>query len=309
MITTHSMKDVAGDVSRFLLSYRHVPCAEFGVPLDTKLTDYVVSALGDSDVLLYRSQQEIQGVLVLRKLDWDSHIFHLPMGRIEIFSFPEDCPEVGEQLMETFESAASAEGFKHVSTRLNMAEMPSLHLLEKHGFFTVDSLQTLVCKAEGGGPTPHCRPYRKGDIDSVLAIARKAFERNRFVVDPHLNKDSAANVYAEWVKQDCDMGRAQHSAVLEVRGEVAGFVLCCSNGKIRDYTGIRLGAIDLIALDDKYKGQGFGTELIHDAKNWLRENCDIYTVGTRCDNFAALRSYLKAGFRICSSKLGLHKWF
>ena len=68
--------------------------------------------------------------------------------------------------------------------------------------------------------------------------------------------------------------------------------------------------IGLIAVEDQFRGQGVGTELLSKTIVTSKElKANKLIVVTQTTNTNALRLYEKAGFRISDVKLWFHKWF
>jgi len=63
----------------------------------------------------------------------------------------------------------------------------------------------------------------------------------------------------------------------------------------------RVARVWNLLIDEEYRRQGIGTELMKKAKEFAREkDCRAMTVETQTTNWPALNFYLKMGFQICA---------
>ena len=308
MIKYGKVSDFPEEITLFLRDCKAVPYREFGIPLDQHLIGYFIREHSDDQVLLACCNNQITGLLIFSRIEWDSRFFHHEMSRIDLFSFHRASAASGEQLLNAFFEKAREQGLEHVSIRMDMAEIEVIHVLERNGFFIVDTLQTSVCQGGAVFPYRGIREYTEDDMESLLSLGRSAFTHSRFAADRQLDGKDIIAMYEAWVRQCCLCIRVEKVFVSEDSKQISGFIACGVNQKIKESTGSSVGFIDLIAVSSEFRGKQWGLKLVSCAQDWFAKNCDIYTVGTRCDNFAALRMYLKVGFRICSSKIGMHKW-
>lgn len=245
------------------------------------------------------------GLVFLRDLPWDSRLFGKRMSRIEAVIYAQGVR--AEHLVRDVVRRCTDEGVDHVSTRVDFADFQTIHALEANGFLLVDTLLTLYSRCRCNAPTDGLVDYNPSHKPSMLDIANRGFVRSRFMTDPHLGRSSARLVYSRWVEEGIN-GRADFIKVAIDGERASGFVLCRKSAEqFGDHT-VSIGTLDLIAVDPSRQGQGIGRRLTEAACAWLGQTCDVYFVGTRCDNFPAIGAYLSAGFRFYSGKVGFHVW-
>jgi len=282
------------------LPYRTLKIA----PLET-LVDRMSTGMEQHRIVL---DPQGRGAAAWCHLPWDSGIFGVSMARLDLIWAKEEDPDLLRHLLDKVIQDARSEGVQHMAHRPEMARQTTIHLLEDCGFRMVDSLHTLYYKVTEPKPAAQVRAYQPSDRDAILAMAATAFERNRFASDPHLDTHMAEEIYIRWTDNCLSGKRGDWVGVRIIDGEPAGFITCLLQPIQGSHMPMSVGVIDLIAVNPKYHGRGVGMELVHAAQNWMGVHSALHTVGTRCDNFQALSLYLKAGFRIYSSKVGMHAW-
>lgn len=134
------------------------------------------------------------------------------------------------------------------------------------------------------------RLARQQDEDQVAGIARSSFVCSRWHRDSKINNELADKIKEEWARNYWRGRRGQYMVVAEVEGRVVGF-----NQLIKRDNGVL--AIDLIAVNEKYRGKGIASGMIAFAV----ANCGPMTkmvVGTQLANIASLKMYQRSGFNV-----------
>lgn len=288
-----------------LESWPDLPFIEFGL---ADVADLAQRELRDltGDRFLVTPDQD--GAAAWRPLGWDSSIFGLAMGRLDFLWARDEQPESLRALLRMVLEDARSQGIRHLATRMKLARTASIQVLEEFGFRYVDSLHTLS-RTGIVAPQPDLtvRSPRPEDLPLLLRMARHAFTQNRFASDVHLSSEKAGDVYEQWAENGILGKRGDYAAVLELDGQPAGFITC-----LLQSPGIalepKIGVIDLIAVAPAFHGRGGGHQLVQAALEWFAPRTVAQSVGTRCDNYPALSLYMKAGFRLSSSHLGMHLW-
>jgi dTDP-4-amino-4,6-dideoxy-D-galactose acyltransferase len=136
----------------------------------------------------------------------------------------------------------------------------------------------------------------------VVSIAKSAFHYSRFFNDPDLPKEKAENIYLHWT--ECAFGQAGKYFVIAKRnGEVAGYILFSINKLGNSAT------IELIAVDEKFRGQKVGKSLVSRMESFMHTNgIEKINVGTQVDNITATNFYIASGFQYVSCSSVYHLW-
>ena len=133
----------------------------------------------------------------------------------------------------------------------------------------------------------------------MRAIAKNAFEYNRFYADPNISNNIACKIKEEWVGNFFLGERGKWMIVVEENSKIIGFVQLISKNQ-------NTIIIDLIAIDKKSRGKGLAKEMI----SYAYENClnkdGIIEVGTQIANTPSIKLYSKLSFHMNSASYVLH---
>jgi dTDP-4-amino-4,6-dideoxy-D-galactose acyltransferase len=231
----------------------------------------------------------------LTLLDWDSAFFSKRLARIESGPLTED----GLARLVNAGKEAAVQGFVHLA---DPTHVQSLRALERHQFELMDVRVELEVQVGARPSVTGVRDARSGDLDSLVAIARASHRNTRFHVDPHFGSERASELYAVWIERS-------------VRGEIADVVLVPElNGRVVGYLALserddHAAQITLIAVQERYRSQGVGAQLMAAAHQWcVKHHRTVLQVATTGRSAASLRFYEREGF--VSRKIGLwyHLW-
>jgi len=153
----------------------------------------------------YKGQR---GVIILRQLPWDSSFFKMPMGAIEGL-FLEERADLTLRyiLLEKAFKWVKERGIKHLSFKVDTADIKTVLALQKKGFYLVDTLVTFLylkkyTQLKKIKNLFKLRAFEKGDYKAVMDIVAYAFKgfSNRFTNDPYLPKEGMLALYRGWVE-------------------------------------------------------------------------------------------------------------
>lgn len=133
---------------------------------------------------------------------------------------------------------------------------------------------------------------------SILEIAQKSFLYSRFINDKNLNSKKSSNIYYYWVKNSFEKEEKYFCIY-----ESIGFLLFSVNNIEKNAT------IELIAVNNDFKGKNVGTDLIKSFENYCY-NIGIkkLMVGTQLNNIIAQNFYQKNGYKITQYNSIYHYW-
>lgn len=138
--------------------------------------------------------------------------------------------------------------------------------------------------------------------EKVLKIAQYAFLYSRFFNDPYLPKEQAKNIYIHWT--ECAFDKPEKYFVITERNDkIAGYLLFSID--LED----SFATIELIAVDEVFRGQNIGKSLIAGLEFFAYEKgIKSIKVGTQIDNVSAVRFYNACGFEYVSCNSIYHNW-
>ncbi len=251
-----------------------------------------------------------------RFLPWDSEVLGCPSGSIEGL-WAEGCYAEQRHRLETVLNACIADaedhGVRFLSVRLPEDAIAALHAVESVGFRIIESFLTFGRKTDGEIPLGtksefHVRLAQPDEMETVAAIAYRAFESFRLRVDPQIPESRARHSRREWVRNGFK-GRAEAIYVAErenrLRSEsprIVGFALLRSKAGTE-----KTGEIELIAVDPAFHGRGIGKALVAEAIRHYRGRTSEIQVGTQAKNLRAIGLYTRMGFSVIRSELSFHR--
>ncbi len=277
-----------------------------------------------------RGPNSALGLVACTRLAWDSQ--QLGVDLIASGGYKDQYRAKGALLMTVLEACAD-QGIRHLSARVNASDLSSIHLLEQHGFITVDGILTFSLElspprredtkqTNKKAKNPLClsafvvpdkefevRISQPEDIEQIKAIARSSYVYDRFHFDPRIPKAVADELHAVWLENSC-LGKAADAVFVATENcRILGFVTCKIDHQTTEYLGLTIGTIILVATATEARGQGVAKAITYRALDWFRDQgVEIVEVGTQLRNISASRLYEACGFRLVTSSLSLRKW-
>lgn len=138
--------------------------------------------------------------------------------------------------------------------------------------------------------------------DQIIQIAEKAFLASRFLKDPFLSGEKAPHIYADIVNHAFGK-KGRFFAIHKSNEKILGFILFSVNHPELSLT------IELFAVDEQFIGQGLGKQLLDAIESYAFQNgIETIIVGTQLENYDAIKSYIKKGFKIFECNSVYHYW-
>jgi hypothetical protein len=255
-----------------------------------------------------------RAAVVARPLAWDSAFFGVPMARIDyVLASADATREDRIEVILAACAAARSAGIKHLTARVDVADLDTLGVLEDQGFRTMDALVTYIMRPVKDAPREVrtvglIRESRLDDHVAIVDITREAYQgyRGRFHLDPHLSSARADELYVEWARQ-C------------VSGAMSDIILVSedSDGRLQGYLAYRRRQ-PASSLGMPIYGGGLGAcrrdspgayaSLIRDATLWSHARGGMGEYQTQNYNFAVIRVYEAAGAHYVRAEYTLHAW-
>jgi ribosomal protein S18 acetylase RimI-like enzyme len=136
------------------------------------------------------------------------------------------------------------------------------------------------------------------DKDALLAIAESSFSHSRFHKDPNIPNELANKIKRNWVANYFSGARGTHMVVGLDKDKPVGFTQI-----IKTQSDDMI--IDLIAVDEPFRGKGFARAMITFAANNIPKIQKLI-VGTQLTNYSSIASYQKLGFTLDKASYTLH---
>ena len=269
-------------------------------------------------------RNSIKGVLILDYLPWDSHLFGIPMAKVDLYVDGADYREaslIASGLLAAIDEPCVEKKIKHVACKVNTQDIPTVNALESHSFrlmdtITVFSIQpgrmsTRVAEVRTG---LRLRAMRDEDLSRLSALSRAVFTnrndiKTRFNGDPLL-MDKAGDLYAEWLRNSYRGDQADVVFVAELERHPIGFITCKLSSKETDRgLGARIGSIPLNAVDPEYRKLGVYKQLVIKAIDWFRlQGAEYVEIKTQMHTLGVHRTWQQLNGRLVNSYHVFHQW-
>lgn len=226
-------------------------------------------------------------------LAFDSEIFQSKVARLSLLTASTE-PQYAALLGAVLESA-SRQGFRHLTRRLDARGLQEVRSLERAGFYIVDvgvlfSLAKLEPQRQVGA-----RPVEPHEVEALVEHCGAVFGNSRFDNDAFFSKAGAVELHRRWIRNCCS-GRSDVVLIPAADGPV-GFITCAVP------PGSDTGNIELLGVNERYRGRGLGKLLLSGALAWFSGRCAKVEVRTQLVNRGATAAYEAAGFTIAQGEL------
>ena len=289
-----------------------------GIPKESQvriLLSEVQRLAAQGCLMAVKEGDEIVGLASFTHLPWDSRIFGLPMAKIGhlIAAYRGGArAEILDQLLAGLIERACAEGYRHLSTRVDCADVGAIHCLERRGFRLMECLVTYLFRHKQDilpsiKMLYGVRPYKPEDRDALLAIAERmcADHQSRISSDPDLPRDGVKRFYVEWMKNACAGEMADHILVAEKKGRPIGFLVYKLNGDVLKDTGVRIAGQGLSA--SLPEGTGSYVGLLKVAFELGREEYDFMEAEAPLHHYLVSRTWQYLGLQLVRGKYAFHR--
>lgn len=282
---------------------------------DTVLRADVHATLQHPDGSVFVDRPGGACAVVMRRLAWDSAFFGVPMARIE-YVLTSDAVPVAETaaVIDAALAHARSAGVRHVSARVDVADLATLSLLEARGFRLLDALVTYITRpgkdaARDVRDVGHIRESTPADADAIVAIAADAYRgyRGRFHLDGHLPVARADALYVEWARKTASRELAQMVLVAaDPDGRVIGFLGFQKREPVSTHGGTPVFGGGLGACRRDRPGAYAG--LIRAGTVWAHDHGGVAECQTQNYNFSVIRIYEAVGAHYVRAEYTLHAW-
>ena len=268
--------------------------------------DHVAMVAGEGDVAVLG---------VCRPLAWDTEFFGVPMGRLDMLLRGPGCDDgtLGAAVGSVLDQAR-ARGIRHLTAKVDIADMQGVRILEDAGFRLMDSLVTYYTHPRRQPPTPvrevgRVRPMTTADTEAILTITRESYRgfSGRFHLDPHLPAARSDEFYMEWARQCCAGRMAERVVVADDgTGGIYGWASTRRVEPASTVSGLALWAGSLGACRRDRPGAYAGLIRSLAMENFAAG--EVTETQTQNHNIATVRIYDAVGARYVRGDYTFHAW-
>lgn len=272
-----------------------------------------ISRNSKNRIFIYSDAGTIQGFAVIKYSSWDSKIFGKNMWHLEYLVADEtsfsSALGVKSCLLKTVLNFVRKGNDFHLSSKVDVSDITTVHALESSGFRLMDTLTTWLYRPAFKVPriktTVKIRGFCKNDLESLTALAEKSFYRHRFYLDDNLSNDKANKLYSQWVKNYClDCSGSARVNVAENTKGVCGFVIYRLDKELEKISGYKVIGKGLMAVDRFAKGAAVG--LIASVVRDVAARYDCAELDCLLKNFEVIRIFQKFNCRIIGVRHNFH---
>jgi hypothetical protein len=261
---------------------------------------------------LHVQSDDDEGAAVVRTLAWDTAFFGVAMGRIEYL-----CASRRDLLAPALDASLQEfrrRGVRHVSARVDVADIEQVVVLESRGFRLMDSLVTYTTRPVKEPPNAvrevgTIRDFQPSDGPALLEIAAEAYRgfRGRFHLDPHLPDDRCDAFYVEWARQ-CLAGTMAEAVLVSegADGRLLGFLAFKRREPVSSVGGVPVFGGGLGACRADTPGAYAG--LIRAGTVWAHDRRGVAECQTQNYNVPTIRIYEAVGAHYVRGEYTLHCW-
>jgi ribosomal protein S18 acetylase RimI-like enzyme len=261
----------------------------------------------------WRNDFEVTGLACWSELAWDSAQFGFPAARIDLLAAGgnrSDSAVIKRNLVSETVLACGNRGIRHITARVDAADLTSSEALGRNNFDLIDGIQTFSLRiplAATFQTERHgfdLRLFRESDLPQVRELARTAYIHDRFHADSALDTETADRVNETWVMNSC-LGHIADAVIIASSGDrVLGYVTCRIDKEATRVLGIGCGEIGMVATTAASRNSGVASAATMAALEWFSlQGVSFVEVGTQLRNIAAARLYERCGFRLAAASL------
>jgi dTDP-4-amino-4,6-dideoxy-D-galactose acyltransferase len=233
-----------------------------------------------------------------RILNWDSQLFGFPVARLaEISSEPFLLKNTLSQLQREGVRLvyANTTGGKDIQA---IAAQAGGVLVDRRVTYTAKLIKTDTVAVPRLGEIV---PFTGTLTPALEALALASGVYSRFNIDPLVPRSVFETLFKTWIAKSVSGELAERVFVARSEGVECGFVTVTSEGD--------RGAIGLIAVEERLRGQGFGRALVSLARHHhLAMGKKFDQVVTQQNNRPACRLYETSGYSLDRTEFVYHFW-
>lgn len=258
-----------------------------------------------------RNKSTLKALGIITHSKWDSEILGKRVGKLTFYISSlgnETKPFLQKSYLEARRMKIDV-----LFTRINMEQRDVLQLLLAEGAILSDVLLTfyknfykkkllqkvsLLDKLDlifEEGKTAHEVELRK--------ITASAYKHSHYFNDPNIPLKKAEAIYQKWVSNSLD-GFADYVIIVRLKRKIVGYITL----RIKNLDEKAFGIIDLIAVEENYRGRGIGKMLVIEGIKKICNKIGTLYVSTQISNMPGLRLYEGLGFKVILSEATLHIW-
>ena len=258
-----------------------------------------------------RTKSELKALAIITRSEWDSEILEKKIGKLVVYSLLSR--EETDSFFQRIYPKVAQMNLDAIFVRVDIEQMDLVQSLLRKSAILGDVLVTLgknLCKGEQiarkdivGRSDLIFENGTPAHEEKLTKITASSYQYSHYFNDLNISLARAEKIYQEWIKNSLH-GFADIVVIAKLKEEVVGYITLRLN-----MLGERaFGTIDLIAVEERLRGQGIGRMLVTEGIGRVQTRSSYLYVSTQVSNLPALRLYQDLGFEPLLSEATLHIW-
>lgn len=227
------------------------------------------------------------GACLLRFLSFDSELFNLKCGKLEMLA-----PSVAQADLRHIMEQIRQDGYRHIVVKIPAEWVQVAHQLEDHGFHFMLSSVCLQKNIEEKRALPtDVTIGSEQDLERLCTIALDAYSSGtRFFLDPIFPLDRVQMLYRRWITEEI-LNKGADILVHRHHGEITGYATLAREKNLGEN-----GCLGFLAVSKQFSQRGIGNHIVQglDWCGWpdlkhIHATAEYY-------NYRALKIYSRNGF-------------
>jgi dTDP-4-amino-4,6-dideoxy-D-galactose acyltransferase len=237
-----------------------------------------------------------------RALEWDSEHFGFPIARVSGNA-------LSEESAEAVDDWCRDHGIRCLYLCADAGDAKTARIAAAHGFRAVD-VRVIARRPYAGlfelpaGPESFTvREATETDLAFARDLAARSHHTSRFYFDGNFPRDRCDALYRAWVQRGSrDPERRLLIGVVD--GDPVGYLVAAPLGPDREGHG------DLVAVDERHRGKGFGRALhFAGSQSFAERGALTHRAVMSFRSLAIIRLHEKLGFLTDEVQVWHHKWY
>ncbi|MFH0772359.1 MAG: GNAT family N-acetyltransferase [Candidatus Omnitrophota bacterium] len=262
-------------------------------------------------VLVYSEDGALLGMGVFQTLKWDTKCLRRKITRIDLVVTRDKVSRrrnIYKLIIDNILDCCWNRGDKVIFFRYSSRNKLLNGVLNSMGIRPLSAVTHLYyrCKKDGRACNDdenldiEARSPRRSEHKRLEAIMVDGYS-NRLLNEPIFRKSDVRKLYGEWIKNNLN-GRVKEVLLAAKGKDILGFVAFDTfrAGKKK------IGFIDMIVVDKKFRGMGVGALLMRAAAKRLSKDVEGIFLGTESGKKETVNFYRKLGFRVTDTSHSYH---
>lgn len=309
-LTQADLEEVRGLLFRY--PFKDFQLQQLAIPKEKMVSFLERSLFADhTRQVVLREGGKLVGLIGIGALPWMSGLFGVKMFTLKHFLTADKSQGYFQTMIRYVLDQMSLVEF--LDCRVAAGDIQAIHALENSGFRFVGN-EVYLARSLQGRPLPQefantgCVPCPDRLRPRVLELVEQTHVHNRFMYDPEVSAEQAANIFRKYVSQIA-FEEGYRIMVKHQGDEVEGFIIYKFNPGLSEAVGGSYASLDFIGVNQNSQNRGIGEDLNKAALfDLAASKAGHVVVRTFASNYPAIRILHKVGFKITSSDLHFHHW-